>query len=139
MSGIRSKNTKPEIMLRKALFAKGYRFRLHSFKLFGKPDLVFPKYKAVIFIHGCFWHGHTCHLFKWPSSHSDFWKQKITRNRQKDNEVISKLLAEKWRVLIVWECACRGKTKLSVEKIIKKITGWLEKKSSFQQIEGKRC
>ena len=84
MSGIRGKNTKPELLIRKALFAQGFRYRLHDKLLPGKPDLVFPKYHAVIQINGCFWHGHDCSLFKWPSSSSEFWREKITGNRQRD-------------------------------------------------------
>lgn len=77
MSGIQGKNTKPELTIRKGLHALGFRYRLHGKTLPGKPDLVFPKYKAVIFIHGCFWHAHHCHLFKWPSTRVDFWQEKI--------------------------------------------------------------
>ena len=80
MSGIRGKNTRPELLIRKGLHARGFRFRLHDKRLPGKPDLVLPKYSAVIFVHGCFWHGHDCHLFKWPQSRREFWRKKITRN-----------------------------------------------------------
>ena len=84
MAGIKGKNTKPEMLIRKALFAKGLRYRLHDKNLPGKPDLVFPKYKAVIFVQGCFWHGHDCHLFKWPTSNKEYWRNKINRNREVD-------------------------------------------------------
>ena len=84
MSGIKSKNTKPELIIRKALFKKGFRFKLHDKSLPGKPDLVLPKYDAVIFIHGCFWHQHNCHLFKWPSTRPEFWETKIHRNVEVD-------------------------------------------------------
>ncbi len=78
MSGIRGKNTKPELVIRSALHRAGYRFRLHTRSLPGKPDLVLPKYRAAIFVNGCFWHGHDCHLFKWPGTRKDFWRAKIT-------------------------------------------------------------
>ena len=80
MSGIKGKNTKPEFIVRKALFKRGFRYTLHNKNLPGKPDLVFARYKAVVFVNGCFWHGHNCHLFKWPKSNPEFWKEKITNN-----------------------------------------------------------
>lgn len=126
MSGIRGKNTKPEIVIRKALFAKGFRYRLHDKKLPGKPDLVFQKYNAVIFVHGCFWHAHDCHLFKWPSSNEDFWKTKINRNREVDELNRSNLLIMDWRILEVWECALKGKTKLEFNHLIDLVTTWLQ-------------
>jgi DNA mismatch endonuclease, patch repair protein len=84
MAGIRGKNTRPEMLVRRALHAHGYRFRLHRKDLPGKPDIVLPKYRAVIFVHGCFWHGHDCHLFKWPKTREDFWIQKIKNNQERD-------------------------------------------------------
>lgn len=112
MSGIRSKDTKPEILIRKALHARGFRYRLHCKDLPGKPDLCFPKHKAVIFVHGCFWHGHDCHLFKWPSTRPEFWRAKIARNREVDAASREKLLTQGWCVGVVWECALRGRTRL---------------------------
>ena len=91
MAGIRRKDTKPEIMVRKALHHLGYRYRLHDRKLPGKPDLVLPRYRAVILIHGCFWHAHECHLFKWPSTRNAFWREKIGRNRCRDANVANQL------------------------------------------------
>src|SRR6218665_3748298 len=84
MAGIKGKNTKPEILVRSSLFKRGFRYVLHNSRLPGKPDLVFPKFKAVIFVNGCFWHAHTCHLFKWPSSNIEFWDQKIKDNLKRD-------------------------------------------------------
>src|SRR5690606_10217746 len=117
MSGIRGKDTTPEMIIRKGLHARGFRYRLHDRKLPGKPDLVFPAYKAVIFIHGCFWHVHDCHLFKWPSSRPEFWKQKLTGNIEKDQENFAALERDGWRILTVWECALKGRTKLPVDAI----------------------
>mgnify|MGYP001813680444 FL=1 len=110
MSGIRGKNTRPELLIRKGLHARGFRFRLHDKRLPGKPDLVLPKYSAVIFVHGCFWHGHDCHLFKWPQSRREFWRKKITRNKVKDAESYVSLKKEGWYILTIWECALKGRT-----------------------------
>ncbi len=135
MSGIRGKDTKPELMVRKALFARGFRYRLHDKRLPGKPDLVFPRYKAIIFIHGCFWHLHDCHLFKWPSSNTPFWKSKITRNRQLDQENYA-ILKKSWRMLLVWECALKGREKRPLEDVINKATIWLQSKEAAGVISG---
>jgi len=104
MAGIKGKNTKPEVAIRKALFSKGYRYRLHKKSLPGKPDLVLAKYNTVIFIHGCFWHRHGCHLFKWPSTRPEFWKDKINGNKARDLKHFKELSELKWRVLVIWEC-----------------------------------
>ncbi len=126
MSGIRGKNTKPELLIRKALFRKGFRYKLHDKNLPGKPDLVFPKYNAVIFIHGCFWHGHDCHLFKWPSTRREFWKTKITRNQEVDARNYKALKKEGWRVLTIWECSIKGKNQIGVENVVDQAENWLE-------------
>lgn len=105
MSGIRGKDTKPEIGLRKALFARGLRYRLHVPDLPGKPDIVFPRYRAALFVHGCFWHMHNCPLFRMPSTREEFWRKKLESNRRRDIMNIRALLQSGWRVLIVWECA----------------------------------
>ncbi len=126
MSGIRGKNTKPELLIRKALFKKGYRYKLHDKSLPGKPDLVFPKYNAVIFIHGCFWHGHDCHLFKWPSTRRKFWKTKITRNGEVDARNYKALKKEGWRILTIWECSIKGKNQIGVENVVDQAENWLE-------------
>jgi DNA mismatch endonuclease (patch repair protein) len=137
MSGIKGKNTKPELVIRKALFAKGFRYRLHDKRLQGKPDLVFPKYKAVIFVHGCFWHGHDCHLFKWPTSNTEFWRTKINRNKEVDTRNRSGLLDDGWRVLEVWECALKGSKKLEFEHLLNLITSWLQSGTTrFSVISG---
>ena len=136
MSGIRGKDTKPELLIRKALFAKGFRYRLHDRRLPGKPDLVFPKYDAVIFIHGCFWHGHDCHLFKWPSTRPEFWKNKINRNREVDERNYKKIKEDGWRILTIWECAIKGKTRLSLEKIVDASEKWLKEGKRDKVIKG---
>lgn len=109
MSGIRGKNTRPEIMVRQALHKAGFRFRLHRKDLPGKPDLVLPKYQAAIFVHGCFWHGHDCRYFKIPKTRTDFWMAKIASNSSRDQRDIEALRKLGWRVMIVWECEIRDR------------------------------
>lgn len=105
MSRIRSKNTKPEELVRKYLFSKGFRYRKNDVRLPGKPDIVLPKYKAVIFVNGCFWHGHTgCRYFAWPQNNSEFWKEKIVGNIARDQKNYVLLRALGWHVFVVWEC-----------------------------------
>lgn len=125
MASIKSKNTKPEILIRKALHAKGFRYRLHVKNLTGKPDLVFPKYSAVIFVHGCFWHGHDCHLFRLPKSNVDYWEVKISKNIERDDLAIKRLMSAGWRVGVVWECALRGRSKVNLVELIGLIETWL--------------
>lgn len=125
MAGIKGKNTKPEILIRSALHRKGFRFRIHQKSLPGNPDLVFPKYKAVVFVHGCFWHGHTCSLFKMPSTRTEFWENKIAGNRSNDAKKEGELRASGWRILVIWECSLRGKMKLPFDEVIEKSTNWL--------------
>ena len=141
MSGIRGKDTKPELIIRKALFRKGFRCNIHGKlrgkKLPGKPDLVFPKYNAVIFIHGCFWHGHDCHLFKWPSTRPTFWKEKINRNQEVDKRNYPRLTKEGWWILTIWECALKGKTRLNQDKVISAVSEWLEYGIRDKVIKGK--
>lgn len=108
MSRIRGKDTAPEMAIRRALHAAGFRYRLHDKRLPGRPDLVFPQYRAVIFVHGCFWHGHDCHLFKWPATRRAFWQQKIEGNKSRDEETEIALHALGWRTLVIWECALKG-------------------------------
>lgn len=111
MSSIKSKNTKPEILVRKFLFGKGLRYRVNNRKLPGTPDIVLPKYHTVIFIDGCFWHGHTgCKYFRMPSSNVDFWRTKIAKNINRDKANRDLLRASGWRVIQIWECELRKKT-----------------------------
>lgn len=108
MAGIRGKNTEPELLVRKALFAAGYRFRLHRKDLPGSPDVVMPGRKLAIFVHGCFWHAHPgCALVKLPSTRPAFWGAKLARNRSRDVDAIADLQGQGWRVLVVWECFIR--------------------------------
>jgi len=135
MSGIRSQNTMPELLIRKGLFKLGFRYRINS-KMFGKPDIVLKKYNAVIFIHGCFWHGHIgCENFKIPKSNTAFWVDKIDKNRKRDGEVLNYFHATDWRICIIWECSIRGKSQLSnIDKTINKISKWLTSKRIWIEI-----
>ena len=138
MSGIRGKNTRPELLIRKGLHARGFRFRLHDKRLPGKPDLVLPKYSAVIFVHGCFWHGHDCHLFKWPQSRREFWRNKITRNKAKDAENYASLKKDGWYILTIWECALKGRTRRPLDQVLDTAADWLMYSTRDRQIRGGR-
>jgi len=135
MSGIRGRNTKPEIMIRSLLHRHGFRFRLHARSLPGKPDIVLPRYHAVVFVHGCFWHGHDCPLFKWPSTRPDFWLEKIGRNRKNDHKAREALVANGWRVGIVWECAIRGSGK-NINGVAQSLANWLRSNDQFIEERG---
>ena len=109
MSRVRSKNTKPELLVRSSLHKMGYRFRLHVKRLPGNPDVVLPKYKAVIFVHGCFWHQHTgCKKATHPKQNLDFWKEKLARNIERDKQVDKELKHLGWNVLTIWECEIKS-------------------------------
>jgi len=109
MSRIKSKNTRPELLVRKFLFSKGYRYRLHDKKLAGKPDIVLPKYKTVIFIHGCFWHGHEgCKYYVVPKTRTEWWLNKIQSNKKNDDGSERLLKAGGWNIIIVWECELKN-------------------------------
>lgn len=111
MSQIRSRNTKPEELVRKYLFSQGFRYRKNDSRLPGKPDIVLPKYKTAIFVNGCFWHGHEgCRYFVWPKSNAEFWKEKITGNIQRDKRNHHLLAEQGWRVIEVWECELKKNT-----------------------------
>jgi DNA mismatch endonuclease (patch repair protein) len=125
MAGIRGKDTKPEMLVRRGLHAQGFRFRLHDRKLPGCPDLVFPKHRAVIFVHGCFWHGHDCHLFRWPKTRVEWWREKITRNQQTDARTICALDAAGWRSGVIWECALKGSRRWPMGKTLEICSSWL--------------
>ena len=118
MSRIRGKNTKPEMVIRHGLHGRGLRYRLHRAGLPGKPDMVFPKYRAAVFVHGCFWHGHECSLFKWPKTRAEFWTKKISRNRERDQDTLAALNAEGWLVLVVWECALKGRRRRELSDVL---------------------
>lgn len=119
MSRIGGKHTGPEMVIRRGLHGRGLRYRLHGKGIPGTPDMVFPKHRAIVFVHGCFWHGHRCSLFKWPKTRAAFWKAKISRNIERDQEALALLGGDGWRVLIVWECALKGKNRRSLPDVLR--------------------
>jgi len=137
MSGIRSKNTRPEVSLRKELHRRGFRFRLHAPGVPGKPDMVLPKFRAAVFVHGCFWHGHDCKYFKMPRTRPEFWSAKIAQNRSRDLVVREMLSKSGWRQLIVWECAVRDKTPMQRARIADTIATWLHGKQRLKVIRSR--
>lgn len=130
MSKIHSKDTKPEIFLRGALFKAGFRFRKNDRRFLGTPDIVLPHYNAVIFINGCFWHGHkNCSLFRLPKTNTEYWKKKIGRNTERDKKITRTYLENGFRVGIVWECSITGKKrKEKLAKATEEISEWLEER-----------
>lgn len=132
MANIKGKNTKPEMAVRSALHQMGYRFRVHRKDLPGRPDIVLPKHRTVVFINGCFWHGHFCSLFRWPKTRQDFWREKILANKQRDQRNIKLLIDEGWRVCIVWECSIRKRSSEDFQEVIKGVTEWIEGQLSSQ-------
>lgn len=136
MSRIKGKDTGPELLIRKAIFARGFRYRLHVSSLPGRPDLVFPRYNAVIFINGCFWHYHRCRLSKIPATRPDWWEKKLTGNRNRDQRNVGKLLGSGWRVLTIWECAFRGtgRDRARLKTIVNNTERWLRSNSRQRQI-----
>lgn len=136
MSGIRGKNTKIEVLVRKGLFARGFRYRINDKKLPGRPDIVLPKYKAVIFTHGCFWHGHDCSLFRLPATNREFWENKIQGNIRRDEEVKSLLLKKDWRIFSIWECTLRGKNKKSLDLVLDVVEEWIKGNTETGSISG---
>jgi len=124
------------MFIRSGLHRRGFRFSLHRKDLPGKPDLVLPKYNAVIFVHGCFWHGHDCHLFKWPSSRAEWWKEKIEGNRNRDALVKNTLADMGWRQARVWECALKGKERRDTADVLTELSGWLDSNQQFLEIRG---
>lgn len=137
MSGIRGKDTKPELTVRRLLHRLGYRFRLHRKDLPGKPDIVLPKWRTVIFINGCYWHGHEdCHLFRPPKTRTKFWTNKIAGNRARDERNYIALRDAGWKTLIIWECAISKKLSLSDEQLEQAITTTMASTETMVEIRG---
>ncbi len=137
MSGIRGKNTKPELKIAEALKKRKIKFDTHVKDLPGKPDFVIPDYGAIIFVHGCFWHQHHCNLFKWPSTRPGFWKAKLDRNVTVDRRNERKLKDQGWWVLKVWECALKGRKKIDFETLMDRIENWIKCEECNKSIKGK--
>jgi DNA mismatch endonuclease (patch repair protein) len=136
MAGIKGRNTKPELLVRKSLFALGFRYRLHAPDLPGKPDIVLRRYRAAIFVNGCFWHGHDCHLFRMPSTRTEFWQHKISANIARDLAVHEKLLLMGWRRMVIWECALKGRTRLDIGEVLQRLEEWLRGDQPVGEIRG---
>jgi DNA mismatch endonuclease, patch repair protein len=133
MAGIRARDTRPEKLIRRLLHSQGFRFRLNAETLPGKPDILLPRYHAAVFVHGCFWHGHACRLFKWPATRTEFWRAKIESNRKNDKKVCKALLALGWRVAIIRECAIRGAGR-DIEAVSLTLGEWLRGADQFIDI-----
>jgi DNA mismatch endonuclease (patch repair protein) len=125
MAGIKATNTQPEKFLRSYLHQHGFRFRIHAAKLPGKPDIILPRYHAAILVHGCFWHGHGCALFKWPATRRKFWQEKIQATCKRDAKNIIELKKLGWRVAVIWECEIRN-AKNNHYKTMKTLKKWLD-------------
>jgi len=123
MSRIKGKDTKPEMLVRKYLHAKGFRYKLHDKKLPGKPDIVLPKYKTIIFIHGCFWHGHTnCKYYVAPKTRTDWWLNKINSNITNDKKAVTTLKKDSWKIITIWECQLKpAKVNKTLNSLLKKL------------------
>lgn len=139
MSGIRAKNTRPELIIRAGLDALGYTIHSHDPAIAGKPDIVLRDLRAAIFINGCFWHHHSCRLFKWPSTRRQFWREKIESNEKRDSHNLYRLKVDGWRVLIVWECAIKDRPADDVNSVIKRIVNWLESNAEFYEISDRKA
>lgn len=137
MSRIRGRDTKPEMLLRRGLHAAGLRYRLQVRELPGRPDLVFPKYRAVILVHGCFWHAHECPIFRMPSTRTDFWSSKITANHRRDIQTHAALLLLGWRVLTVWECSLKGRSRWPLNDLLDECVRFIKGNDVKLAISGK--
>lgn len=135
MSRIRGRDTAPEMIVRKGLHARGLRFRLHCRGLPGSPDLVFASRHVVVFVHGCFWHGHDCALGVLPKTNAEFWRTKLARNEERDAQATSDLMMQRWRVATIWECAVRGKTRLSQDDIMDRLSVFIRSRRRTKSLE----
>ena len=136
MASVRQKDTRPEILLRSALHRSGLRYRLHVKKLPGTPDLVFPQFHAVVFVHGCYWHSHGCYKSTLPKTRREFWSAKFRANQARDRRNFNRLQERLWRVMVVWECALVGKNALSLYETVEYIREWLKGTQTFGEISG---
>lgn len=134
MSRIRGKDTSPEVTVRKLLWNAGLRYRLHAKGLPGRPDLVFRKWRAVVFVHGCFWHRHSdCPFFRLPKTRTSFWDEKLRRNQERDAVAVAALAAAGWRVAVVWECGLR----LDAQAVVDRLAVWIREGTGCIELEGR--
>tara|TARA_R110000868_G_scaffold101213_3_gene278677 strand:+ start:1014 stop:1502 length:489 start_codon:yes stop_codon:yes gene_type:complete len=136
MSAVRGRNTRPELAVRKGLHRLGFRYRLNVKQLPGKPDLVFPKFGAALFVHGCFWHGHDCPLFRLPATRTEFWQSKIAGNVRRDHRSAASLRELGWRTGIVWECALRGPGRPDPDVVLSAISEWIRSDTPSLELTG---
>ena len=128
MQAIKAQGTKPEMIVRRMLHRMGFRYRLHVRSLPGTPDIVLPKYNAIVQVQGCFWHGHNCHYFKLPETRREFWNGKINDNQCRDQKNYRALLEQEWRVALIWECALKGKAKNDFSE---RLSAWIRNGNSI--------
>lgn len=136
MAAIRRVDTRPEVVIRRGLHARGLRFRLQDKQLPGRPDLVFPRYQVALFVNGCFWHGHDCPLFRWPSTRADFWRAKITGNVVRDLRNDAQLEALGWRVGVAWECAVKGPGRLPADQMLDELAAAIRGTAAAFSVQG---
>ena len=136
MSSVGQKDTGPETSLRYALHKAGLRYCLHDRTLPGSPDLVFPRFKAVVFVHGCYWHSHGCYKSTVPKSRREFWEDKFSANRERDKCNVAFLRERGWRVLTVWECILKGKTSVPVDNTAEAVKSWLDSSETLGELPG---
>lgn len=136
MSRIHGRDTTPELIIRKGLHALGFRYPTHDRALPGKPDLVFPKFNAVILVNGCVWHGHECHLLRLPAAWRDFWVQKIQTNKERDVFNLHRLETFRWRAMTVWECALKGRERRPNNETIQMLAEWLLEGRENSELRG---
>lgn len=137
MSRIRGKDTGPELLLRSALHRAGLRYRLHDRTLPGSPDIVLRRHRAVVFVHGCYWHAHGCHLSSVPATRTEYWTGKFEANRRRDERSTRALLDAGWRVLVVWECALTGRSAQPVDRTAARVARWLRGPRRRGEIAGR--
>lgn len=136
MAAIRRVDTRPESVIRQGLHARGLRFRLQDKQLPGRPDLVFPRYRVALFVNGCFWHGHDCPLFRWPTTRADFWRAKITGNVVRDLRNGAQLEALGWRVGVAWECAVKGPGRLQADQMLDELAAAIRGTAAAFSVQG---
>ena len=137
MSRVGQKDTRPEILLRSVLHKAGLRYRLYDKALPGSPDLIFPRFRSVVFVHGCYWHSHGCYRSTVPKSRREFWKKKFRANRRRDQRVMVLLRERGWRVMIVWECTLVGKYALVPQSVAEQVHAWLTGREECGEVPGK--
>lgn len=136
MAAIRAKNTRPELEIRHALHAAGFRYRLHNKSLPGTPDLVLRKHKTAVFVHGCFWHLHRCKFFRWPKTRAEFWRDKLIMNARRDASALHDLMEAGWRVAVIWECTLRSKS-WTADEVVDSFIQWLSTDEKLLVLESK--